>query len=311
MQSAVLLIIYKRESTTRRVFERIREVQPSRLYIAANAPNPTKIDDVEKCEKTRKCTEQIDWPCEVKRWYRDEHLSAGISISSAITWFFNNEEQGIILEDDILPHPDFFKYCDEMLERYRKDERIQLITGRNSFFETTPAHECSYFFSKCLMIWGWASWRRVWQTYEFDLNKISQEEYLQKLKTYNPKVRTYLTSIYKKMLNFKVDTWDHQFFVNQVMYDRYSIIPFTNMVENLGMGSADSTHSLEDAIRTNHKANSPYPLVHPREVIYDDDIDYQYAKNEGILNPNLLLKIFRKIRSAVNYFFVILKKDLV
>jgi len=297
MHSAVLLIIYKRESTTQKVFEAIRHARPPRLYIAANAPNPAKGDDVPKCESTRKCTEIIDWPCEVNRLYRDTYLTAGISISSAITWFFEHEEEGIILEDDILPHPDFFKYCDEMLEKYRGDERIQLITGRNSFFYFTPSHEYSYFFSRNLMIWGWASWRRVWETYQFDLNEVSRDEFSQKLKAIHPKVRPYLKRIFKNMLDFKVDTWDHQFFVNQVMYGRYSIIPFTNMVENLGMGSADSTHSPEDAVRTNHKAKSPYPLKHPDAVVYDADIDYIHAKCEGLLTPNIIVRVIRKLKS--------------
>lgn len=296
MHSAVLLIIYKRESTTKRVFEAIRQARPPRLYIAANAPNPEKEDDTIKCECTRKCTDNVDWPCEVKRLYRDNYLTAGVSISSAITWFFEQEEEGIILEDDILPHPDFFRYCDEMLEKYRDDERIHLIAGRNSFFNETPAHEHSYFFSRFMMIWGWASWRRVWNTYQFDLSAISKKDYAEKVNRYPKKVRTFLWNIYNAMRDNKVDTWDHQFFVNMVINERYCIIPYTNMTENLGMGSADATHSPTDAIRTNHKAYSPYPVVHPEKVTLDEAVDMIHAKEEGLIKDNLLKRAITKIR---------------
>lgn len=297
MRSAVLLIIYKRESTTRRVFDAIRQAQPPRLYIAANAPNPLKEDDPEKCENTRRCTERIDWPCDVKRLYRKEHLSAGVSISSAISWFFENEEEGIILEDDVLPHTDFFKYCDEMLEKYRDDERIHLIAGRNSFFDETPVHEYSYFFSRYMMIWGWASWRRVWKTYQFDLSSIMEKDYAEKVNRYPKKVRPFLWNIYNAMREHKVDTWDHQFFVNMVMNERYCIIPFTNMTENLGMGSPDGTHSPADAKRTNHKASSPYPLAHPDAVYYNQIIDSQHGKNEGLFRPSLYKRLIYKLKT--------------
>ena len=296
MRSAVLLIIYKREATTKRVFERIKEAQPPRLYIAANAPNPQKEDDEIKCLKARQCTENVDWQCDVKRWYRDTHLTAGESISSAISWFFENEEEGIIIEDDILAHPDFFKYCDEMLDRYREDERIHLIAGRNSFFYSIPEHQASYFFSRYMMIWGWASWRRVWNTYQYDLSKISKKEFSEKLKQIDYRARPFMRILYKLMLTKKFDTWDHQFFVNQILYSRYSIIPFTNMVENLGMGSPEATHSSSDLKRTNHKAESPYPLYHPEIVKVDEDVDYVHAKNEGIISPNRIAALWRKFK---------------
>ena len=134
MKSAILFIIFKRPDTTKRVFERIREAQPPRLYIAADGPRSNKPGEAEKCAAARKVVETIDWPCEVHRLYRDENLGCGKGVSSAITWFFEHEEQGIIIEDDILPHIDFFKYCDEMLDRYKDDERIQMVCGRSCLY---------------------------------------------------------------------------------------------------------------------------------------------------------------------------------
>ena len=135
MISPVLFLIFKRAETTKKVFERIKEAKPPKLYIAADGPRRDRPEEVAKCVETRKIVENIDWPCEVYRLYREENLGCGKGVSSALDWFFDNEEQGIIIEDDILPNIDFFKYCDEMLELYKNDERIQLITGRNAFFE--------------------------------------------------------------------------------------------------------------------------------------------------------------------------------
>ena len=135
MKSPVLFIIFIREDTTRKVFEKIREAKPPRLYIAADGPRPGRPDDIEKCKATRSIVNDIDWECEVKTLFRDENLGCGKGVSSAITWFFDNEPEGIIIEDDILPNMEFFKFCDEMLEKYRDDERIQLVAGFNSFFD--------------------------------------------------------------------------------------------------------------------------------------------------------------------------------
>lgn len=292
MRSPVLFLIFKREDTTKRVFERIREAQPPKLYIAADGPRASRPEEKEQCEQTRKITESIDWPCEVHRSYRDENLGCGKGVSSAISWFFENEEEGIIIEDDVLPHPDFFKYCDEMLEKYRDDKSIHLIAGRNSFFDEIPAHESSYFFSTYMMIWGWASWRRVWKTYQFDLSSISKADYSEKLKRYPKKVHPFFWNIYNTMQLQECDTWDHQFFVNMVMNERYCIIPFTNMTENLGMGSADGTHSPTDAKRTNHKSKSPYPLIHPFCNTVDSYADYIHAKNEGLIYPHIFVRTF-------------------
>jgi hypothetical protein len=274
------------------------------LYIAANAPNPLKVDDCEKCETTRRCTEEVDWPCEVHRMYREEHLSAGLSISSAITWFFENEEQGIILEDDILPHQDFFLYCDELLERYKNNPQIQLISGYNFFFEgySSPV---SYYMSNFLQIWGWASWRRVWQTYVFDANLLDRREYLRKIKgIFSRPTYRYYRAIFDKMQKNENDTWDYQFFFNQILYSRYSIIPYTNLVENLGFGTVEASHSTDTKneliIRLiNHKSSSILPIKHPNDIYRDINAEQLYAKMSNNIQLNILQRAFRKVLRVI------------
>ena len=300
MKSAVLFLIFKRPDTTRRVFERIKEAQPPRLYIAADGPRKDRPEEVEKCSMTRQIVENIDWPCEVRRLYRDENLGCGKGVSSAITWFFEHEEQGIIIEDDILPHIDFFRYCDEMLERYKDDERIQLIAGRNFLYDGYKSHY-SYFMTSFGHIWGWASWRRVWDTYEFDVNNLSKEMYVKKLYLrFPPKTAKYYERMFDEMLQFKIDTWDSQFAINRFYYGRYSILPVVNMIENIGFDSSDATHTTSKNKReANFKAASPYPLIHPKVLTVDEKLELLSMYNSGAYVRPLYRRLLSKVKSLI------------
>ena len=305
MKSPVLFLIFRRVDTTKRVFERIREAQPPKLYIAADGPRKGRPDEEEKCAETRKVVENIDWPCEVHRLYREENLGCGKGVSSAITWFFENEEQGIIIEDDILAHIDFFLYCDEMLERYKNDERIQLISGTNYFYDGYKS-DVSYYMSNYMSIWGWASWRRVWNSYNFDVNKYTKSILLDKLSNRLSKQSLrYYIKVYDLMRIHRIDTWDFQLAFNQYYYDRYSLSPYVNMVENIGMGVEGSTHTSSDNERiSNHHALSGYPIVHPQKPFLDQEADTIAMINSGQYERewyvSLLLKIIRKVKSFIH-----------
>lgn len=158
----ILFLIFNRPDTTRIVFKRIREIRPSKLYVAADAPRANKLGEAELCMETRAIIKDIDWPCELKTLFRDENLGCKLSVSGALDWFFENEECGIILEDDCLPDLTFFSFCKELLERYKDDDRIGHIGG-NCFLPGQIAKELSYDFCSITHIWGWATWRRVWK----------------------------------------------------------------------------------------------------------------------------------------------------
>ena len=296
MKSPVLFLIFKRVETTKRVFERIREVRPSKLYIAADGPRLSCPGEREKCEQTRKIVENIDWPCDVHRLYQDNNLGCGKGVSTAISWFFDNEEEGIIIEDDILPHPDFFKYCDEMLEKYRYEERIQLITGWNPFFKEINRSD-SYYMSSNFHIWGWASWRRVWNSYEFDASQLSKVSFLEKLTERMPsKCYTYYSNIFDMMSEHRCDTWDYQLYFNQIIHNRYTIVPYINMVENIGMGSVDAAHTTSGNNEiSNHKARSPYPIIHPLYIKEDKNADLIFVNNSRLFKRSPIVDFFHRI----------------
>ena len=307
MKSSILLIIFKRPDTTKRVFERIREAKPPRLYIAADGPRKDRPDEVGKCKHARQMVENVDWPCEVHHLYREENLGCGKGVSSAITWFFDHEEQGIIIEDDILPHIDFFKYCDEMLDRYKDDERIHLISGFNFFYNGYDS-EVSYYLTNFGSIWGWASWRRVWSTYEFDVNAYPEKDLKKKIANRLPrKTAKYYFGVYETMKKHKIDTWDFQFALNRYFYDRYAITCYINMVENIGMGGDGSTHVSANPIISAHKAFSPYPIAHPNPISYNYDADIETIKNGKIYASHWCIRWIRRLQRVPMKLWVIIK----
>ena len=148
--------------------EAIRNIRPTKLYIAADGPTRNKAGEKDKCNEARRITEYIDWPCDVKRLYRKNNLGCGIAVSRAIDWFFDNVEMGIILEDDCLPNPSFFKYCELMLDLYKNDPTVMCISGDN-FLPKEKQKNTGYYFSKYAHIWGWASWKRAWKGYDVEI----------------------------------------------------------------------------------------------------------------------------------------------
>lgn len=296
MKSAVLFIIFKREEITRKTFARIREARPPKLYIAADGPHRDNPEEIEKCQATRKVVESVDWPCEVFHLYRNENIGCGKGVCTAISWFFDHEDQGIIIEDDILPHVDFFRYCDEMLERYKDDEKIQMICGRNYFYDGWNS-DSSYYLSLFSSIWGWATWKRVWSTYDFDLNNYPQDILRKRLKERLPlRSARYFLKIYEKMRAFKIDSWDYQFFINSLYYNRYSIMPYINLIENIGFGDIDATHTKNFSL-TNSKfyASSPYPLIHPSVLEKNEKADRICFEKSGLIVQPILIRAYRRI----------------
>ena len=166
----ILFLVYNRPDTTATVFEEIRKQKPKQLFVAADGPRTDMPGDAEKCKNTRELVMNgIDWECETKTLFRDNNLGCGLAVSNAITWFFKNVEEGIILEDGTLPDQSFFTYCKVLLEKYRYDDKLKMISG-NNFQQGKWRGDGSYYFSAYSHIWGWASWRRTWKEYDLKTN---------------------------------------------------------------------------------------------------------------------------------------------
>jgi len=247
LQTAVLFLVFNRPDTTRQVFEAIRQAKPSRLYVAADGPRQGREGEAECIEKVRQIATAVDWPCEVKTLFRVSNLGCKIAISSAIDWFFKNEEQGIILEDDCLPNHDFFLFCEEMLARYRLDSSIGMVAGFNPQGPGLASNE--YFASKNSSIWGWASWRDRWTNYDVDMAEWRLPETKKQIRK-ELTLKTYL--YYKRCFDLveknSLNTWDYQW-AFCLIYKKYNTIkPFANLIKNIG---TVGTHAVTEDLNHN------------------------------------------------------------
>ena len=160
-ETPILFITFNRPDTTKRVFEAIKKIKPKKLFISADGPRENKVGEKQKCLTVRSIFDNIDWDCEVKTLFQEKNLGCKIAATTAVTWFFQSVEEGIIIEDDCLPNKSFFLFCQKMLATYRKHEAIMHISGTNFQFGNKRG-EASYYFSRCIHMWGWATWRRAW-----------------------------------------------------------------------------------------------------------------------------------------------------
>jgi hypothetical protein len=274
MKTAILFLIFNRPQTSEKVFQTIKEAKPPRLYIAADGPRKDRQEEREKCEETRRIATQIDWDCEVKTLFRDENLGCGKAVSDAISWFFRNEEEGIILEDDVLPHPDFFPYCEELLEKYRNVDEVKFISGRNYLFGEKVNND-SYYFSAFSYVWGWAAWRKTWEIYDFTLQNKDEKDFEKAVRYYFDDMNEirFWKIMFKKMKYRTIDTWDYQLTISLWFNRALSIIPNTNLVQNIGF-DADATHTKKTNLRiTEYKGDFILPLQHPDKIVQNKEAD--------------------------------------
>jgi hypothetical protein len=240
------------------VFEQIRKAKPKRLYIAADGPRAGCPADGELCSRARNVIDQVDWDCELKTNFRAENAGCKECVSAAITWFFAQEDEGIILEDDCLPANSFFKFCDTLLEKYRHDAGVRHITGCN-LQQGQKWGDGSYYFSNMTHVWGWAGWKRVWKDYDKDLDKFEKEEMTARLQDIfdNPLVVELYNKIFDEVKAGKVDAWGYQLDFANFFNKGLTIIPNENLISNIGFRS-DATHTID--------SNSIYAGIPVREI---------------------------------------------
>lgn len=272
LRTPVAFLIFNRPALTGRVFERIREAKPPKLLIVADGPRTNHPDDAEKCRLARKIVDAgVDWPCDVLRNYSETNLGCRRRVARGLDWVFDQVEEAIILEDDVLPHPTFFPYCEELLERYRVDERLMVICGAK-FFQEELSLGASYAFARFPLVWGWASWRRAWRHYDVEMQRwpaIRQQGGLSALLEDSAWAR-HLQPAFEETFSGRCDTWDTQLTFDCLRQSGLAIYPAVNLVSNIGFG-ADATHTIADTGATNCLPTSAmtFPLTHAQEVFPD------------------------------------------
>ncbi len=282
----ILFLIFNRPVETQVVFDRIKEIKPSKLYVAADGAREGNYSDIINLELCKNIINQIDWNCELVTLYRDKNLGCGKAVSQAITWFFKQVEQGIILEDDCAPNNSFFVYCEELLSKYQNDENVYHIGGCN-FQEGIKRGEASYYFSSVAHVWGWATWRRAWEKYDLDISDYPKFVSEKKINHYFEKetVKKYWLSKFESVYKKEVDTWDYQWTYTIYKNKGLAIIPNENLVNNIGFG--------ENATHTYHVGK--YDMMLTKEI----DLPLIHTKTKSIF------------KEADNYFLFVFDNHIV
>ena len=293
---ALLFLVFNRPDTTERVLKAIRAYRPERFYVACDGPRPGRTGEDEEVLKVRQCiADAVDWPCSLKTLYRDTNLGCKKAVSSALDWFFEQEEYGIVLEDDCLPHPDFWRYCSELLHRYADDERVFMISG-NNFQEGEPVNDDSYYYSALTHIWGWASWRRSWLKVDLEIQGFDdwvQGGGLRKLFG-NARWTEAWQKTFDRYRDGRYNTWDYPFLFAAWKHNQFALLPCVNLVSNIGFGTAGATHTVSDvyhSLSAIPTESMRFPLKHPVHCQHQLSADLRTLRTK--MFPSPLRKLWR------------------
>ena len=284
LKAPVLFLAFNRPKETSQTFEAIRRARPKKLYLAADGPRLDQTQESALCDDVRAVLSNVDWDCDVKQLFRSENLGCQRAINEALDWFFENEEAGIIIEDDCLPHDSFFPFCDHYLEKYEEDINISMICGSNFYNRNFDEDFTSRMFS----IWGWASWRKVWQDYRSVTIKSVRSKEL----TFSEKIYHKLSLALVK--SGKLDTWDVQFTVFLLNDMQNAVIAKKNLIKNIGFSGHHSADTNMVDINLNRETHQWLPNVEDKiknNTGYDNFMIRTRYKSDLFLNALRLLKL--------------------
>ncbi len=301
VKTPVALFVFNRPEHTRQVLQALALVRPSTLLVVADGPRSDHPDDIVLCAQVREAVDNLPWQCEVKRNISDRNMGCRLRVSSGLDWVFGMVDEAIILEDDTVPDPSFFPFCEEMLQRHRNDGRVQLVRG-SSLLPTNYSLTSSYYFSKWYGIWGWASWSRAWERYDLEmkawpvLGRSWLRDYLK-----DPEMTQVFAYLFDEMKASRINSWEFPLFFNGWLHDAVAVAPSCNLIRNIGFGP-EATHLRNAGSAVANLATEPmnFPLVHPDGLFVDEDADrVEWAISYNGLKRKLSAKnrLIRKLRS--------------
>jgi hypothetical protein len=301
MTVPILFLVFNRPDLVEQSFARIRDARPAQLFIAADGPRPDREGEAELCSQCREIVDCIDWDCEVKTLFRDSNLGCRIAVSEAITWFFEHVEEGIVLEDDCVAEPSFFRFCSELLELYRYDNRIMCITG-NNFQNGIIRGAASYYFSIYNHCWGWATWRRAWQLYDCEMKRWTELKSSDFLSGFlQQRVAEYWTREFDSILSGCSHVWDYQWELTCWSNSGLTATPNVNLVSNIGFDDrATHTKDANSAANRLQSYRMNFPLRHPadvsRYVIADRFVEQNhFGIGPALQRPSVIKRLSRKL----------------
>tara|TARA_R110002124_G_C8974716_1_gene515919 strand:+ start:77376 stop:78308 length:933 start_codon:yes stop_codon:yes gene_type:complete len=303
-EAPVLLIAFNRPDTTLEVMKVLEVVKPLKLYVAIDGPRTNRPEEVELTNEVAQITKQINWDCEVKYLIREKNVGCKLGVSGAITWVFESEDRAIIIEDDIIAAPTFFSFAENLLERYKTDERVAMISANNY----TPLNNLDgdYLFSQYGHIWGWATWKRVWDQFDVEVPEIhkavksnlnqmwftssSEKKYLKR----------YFTKLATSLKNKAINTWDIQFVFFRFQNNLLSIVPRVNLASNIGENSSREDNNDSKPMEHYYASDKDFTLKnHPEKVEWNKEYD-AYHFNNHIDKLSFLEKAKYKLKKKLN-----------
>lgn len=280
MQTPVLFLVFNRPRHTRAVLEQIRRAHPARLYVHCDGARTHVAGEAEKVAEVRAIIEKnVDWRCELKTLYRTENQGLRNGVFDALNWFFNAEPYGIVLEDDCVPDPSFFPFCEELLERYKDDPRVMHIGCSNLAESYTARQETSYVFTRFSFVWGWAGWRRAWKMMSPDLEGLEVFEQSGTIRHFiaDKKAQAYMLSKFHATQRHENNSWAYAWFYSILKNDGICIVPKNNLVQNVGVGEEDATNTTRWNAKARLRAQQiQFPLNHPENRTPDPLLEQQF-----------------------------------
>ena len=261
----ILILAFNRPNRLRALIDRLREVQPAHVYVSIDGPRSSHTTDKALVRQTRNLVATIDWPCEVVTNFASENLGCGRGVSSGINWFFTHVDRGIILEDDVMPSRDFFVFCEELLNRYQDDPRVFALSGCNFAPPEAITQPASYRFSAITHVWGWATWRRAWDAYRYDMTDWRKRLPLRqrwRAMGANTGGFIYWTAVFDWMRFGHIDTWDYQWSLAQMAHGGLTATSNVNLTDNVGFAE-DATHTSHQPSFVRPSESIDFPLRHP------------------------------------------------
>ena len=296
----VVFVIFNRPQCTAEVFAQIRKAQPKELYIVADGPRSDHPEDIKLCGECRAIVENVDWPCNVHKNYSDTNLGCGKRPATGFSWVFDQVEEAIILEDDCVPSMSFFRFCQEMLKKYRRDDRVDSISGMNLGLHSD--NDADYFFTSITRNWGWATWRRVWQQYDYCLSDFPDVQSSGRLVDIflEPRFAEYWYKVCDDIASGKMTSaWDTQFAYMSFKHHGLHVYPQKNLVSYIGFNEmATHTNTLEKTHRlyysTRYAEDIDFPLRHPSCIQADFRADYLLMTEVFNVSPSGVTFHFRR-----------------
>lgn len=302
---SVLLIFFCRDAQFKQVFEQVKKARPRRLFLYQDGAREGRTDDIEGIKKCRQIAEDIDWDCEVYKFYQEKNVGCDPSEFIAIKWAFSKVDKCIILEDDDVPSQSFFRFCKELLDYYENDERIHMICGMNSN-DVTEDIDASYLFTTKGSIWGWASWKRVIDTWDETYSFLDDPSILKRLEENSDSKEAYVNFI-KSCKKHKASGRAHYESINGAsrrLFSRINIVPKYNMISNIGI-AATTTHGADDIRKYAKRVQKiffkktydiQFPLIHPKYIIRNKDFEKKMTTSKF---TGIICKIESRIRRLI------------